>query len=164
LKATPQLSSTIASIRLSKRNADHEQLYRTLLNLIRNAAEAVKPRDGARIEVSAEQENTNLAIRIRDNGTGIPDLCGQNCFQPFAASTRSAGTGLGLAIARDLARAHGGDVVLESTGESGTCFPHRYSRPGEALSELGSEDLSRLRRRAHARGRGSAGACGRRSA
>jgi signal transduction histidine kinase len=113
-------------------NADHEQLYRMLLNLIRNAAEAVNSRDGGRIEVSAEQENTNLAIRIRDNGTGIPDLVRAKLFQPFAASTRSAGTGLGLAIARDLARAHGGDVVLESTGESGTCF--RIDIPGREKS------------------------------
>jgi signal transduction histidine kinase len=109
-------------------NADHEQLYRMLLNLIRNAAEAVNSRDGGRIEVSAEQENANLAIRIRDNGTGIPDIVRAKLFQPFAASTRSAGTGLGLAIARDLARAHGGDVVLESTCESGTCF--RIDIPG----------------------------------
>jgi signal transduction histidine kinase len=113
-------------------NADHEQLYRMLLNLIRNAAEAVNSRDGGRIEVSAEQDNTNLAIRIRDNGTGIPDLVRAKLFQPFAASTRSAGTGLGLAIARDLARAHGGDVVLESTGESGTCF--RIDIPGREKS------------------------------
>ena len=113
-------------------NADHEQIYRMLLNLIRNAAEAANPRGGGRIEVSAEQENTNLAIRIRDNGTGIPDLVRAKLFQPFAASTRSAGTGLGLAIARDLARAHGGDVVLESTGESGTCF--RIDIPGREKS------------------------------
>jgi signal transduction histidine kinase len=113
-------------------NADHEQLYRMLLNLIRNAAEAVRSRDGARIEVSAEQQNGNLAIRIRDNGGGIPDLVRAKLFQPFAASTRSAGTGLGLAIARDLARAHGGDVVLESTGESGTCF--RIAIPGREKS------------------------------
>jgi len=113
-------------------NADHEQLYRMLLNLIRNAAEAVNSRDGGRIEVGAEQENANLAIRIRDNGTGIPDLVRAKLFQPFAASTRSAGTGLGLAIARDLARAHGGDVVLESTGESGTCF--RIDIPGRQKS------------------------------
>ncbi|HWE07228.1 MAG TPA: HAMP domain-containing sensor histidine kinase, partial [Rhizomicrobium sp.] len=113
-------------------NADHEQLYRMLLNLIRNAAEAVKPRDGGRIEVSAEQENANLAIRVLDNGTGISDLVRPKLFQPFAASTRSAGTGLGLAIARDLARAHGGDVVLESTGESGTCF--RIDIPGHEKS------------------------------
>lgn len=113
-------------------NADHEQLYRILLNLIRNAAEAVKSQDGGRIEVSAEQENANLAIRIGDNGTGIPDVVRAKLFQPFAASTRSAGTGLGLAIARDLARAHGGDVVLESTGESGTCF--RIDIPGREKS------------------------------
>jgi signal transduction histidine kinase len=113
-------------------NADHEQLYRMLLNLIRNAAEAVRSRDGARIEVNAEQQNGNLAIRICDNGGGIPEPVRAKLFQPFAASTRSAGTGLGLAIARDLARAHGGDVVLESTGESGTCF--RIAIPGREKS------------------------------
>jgi signal transduction histidine kinase len=102
--------------------ADREQLFRLLLNLIRNAAEAAKARDGGQIEVNAARENATLSIRIRDNGSGIPEVVRAKLFQPFAASTRSAGTGLGLAIARDLARAHQGDVVLESTGDSGTCF------------------------------------------
>ena len=103
-------------------DADREQLYRILLNVIRNAADAVKDREFGNVRVTAAREATTVSIRILDNGRGIPDSVQPKLFQPFAASTRSAGTGLGLAIARDLARAHGGDVVLESTDQSGTCF------------------------------------------
>jgi len=103
-------------------DADREQLYRILLNVIRNAADAVKDREFGSVTVTAAREGTAVSIRILDNGRGIADSVQPKLFQPFAASTRSAGTGLGLAIARDLARAHGGDVVLESTDRSGTCF------------------------------------------
>ncbi|HEX4079145.1 MAG TPA: HAMP domain-containing sensor histidine kinase [Rhizomicrobium sp.] len=103
-------------------DADREQLFRILLNLVRNAAEAVKDRERGFVSVSAARDGATVAIRIRDNGAGVPAAVRDKLFQPFAASTRSAGTGLGLAIARDLARFHGGDVVMESTGESGTCF------------------------------------------
>jgi signal transduction histidine kinase len=46
----------------------------------------------------------------------------ERLFQPFAGTTRSGGSGLGLAISRELIQAHGGDLVLVSTGESGTRF------------------------------------------
>ena len=111
-----QIDSTLAI------DADREQLYRVLLNIIRNAADAVKEREPGSVTAKASRESTGVAIRVCDNGRGIPDGVQAKLFQPFAASTRSAGTGLGLAIARDLARAHGGDVVLESTDQSGTCF------------------------------------------
>jgi len=46
----------------------------------------------------------------------------ERLFQPFAGTTRSGGSGLGLAISRELIQAHGGDLVLVSTGENGTRF------------------------------------------
>lgn len=103
-------------------DADREQLFRILLNVVRNAAEATKHREPGLVSIEAARENHGVAIRIRDNGTGVPASVRAKLFQPFAASTRSTGTGLGLPIARDLARAHGGDVSLEATDETGTCF------------------------------------------
>ncbi|HTT84290.1 MAG TPA: HAMP domain-containing sensor histidine kinase [Rhizomicrobium sp.] len=103
-------------------DADREQLFRALLNLVRNAAEAAKERERGFVEVKGVREGGLVCIRICDNGPGVPAAVREKLFQPFAASTRSSGTGLGLAIARDLARAHGGDVALESTDKTGTCF------------------------------------------
>ncbi|MGD0190870.1 MAG: HAMP domain-containing sensor histidine kinase [Rhizomicrobium sp.] len=103
-------------------HADPEQLFRVLLNLVRNAAEALVAVPDARIAVSARREDAGVTIDIADNGAGMSDAVRARLFQPFALSTRPGGTGLGLAIARELARAHGGDVVLVSTGSSGTVF------------------------------------------
>jgi signal transduction histidine kinase len=103
-------------------DADREQLFRLLLNLVRNAAEAAKEREHGFVEVRAGREGNLVRVHIRDNGRGVPAAIREKLFQPFAASTRSSGTGLGLPIARDLARAHGGDVNLETTDETGTCF------------------------------------------
>ena len=103
-------------------NADPEQLFRILLNLVRNAAEALARSAAASIRVSAKMAGATVTIDIADNGTGIPLPDRDRLFQPFALSSRPGGTGLGLAIARELARAHGGDVVLVSTGSDGTVF------------------------------------------
>jgi signal transduction histidine kinase len=59
---------------------------------------------------------------VADNGPGLPKKVQENLFRPFTGSGRRGGTGLGLAIARDLIRAHGGDLLLRSTGPAGTEF------------------------------------------
>ena len=63
-----------------------------------------------------------MSFSIADNGPGIAAALQARLFQPFAAPMRAGGTGLGLAIARDLARLHGGELTLLSTGPQGTAF------------------------------------------
>jgi signal transduction histidine kinase len=97
---------------------DRTQIYRVLVNLMRNAAEA----GARRIVLSVEGENGMTRLVVEDNGPGLPKKVQDKLFQPFTGSGRRGGTGLGLAIARDLVRAHGGDLLLRQTGAEGTVF------------------------------------------
>jgi signal transduction histidine kinase len=99
--------------------ADREQLHRVLSNLGRNAIQA----GASRIEIGAKQEpDGGVVIEIGDDGPGLSPRARERLFAPFAGSTRPGGTGLGLAIARELMRAHGGDIRLERSTSEGTCF------------------------------------------
>lgn len=103
-------------------DADPEQLYRIVLNLVRNAAQALCERADGKITIKSRRESGAVEIDIEDNGPGIPDAVRERLFQPFSGAGRPGGSGLGLAIARDLARAHGGDVTLVATAATGTVF------------------------------------------
>mgnify|MGYP000229738264 CR=1 FL=1 len=70
--------------------------------------------------ISATATATQIALRFQDSGPGIAAADHERIFEPFH-TTRSNGTGLGLAVARAVARAHGGDLVLEQV-EQGACF------------------------------------------
>jgi two-component system, OmpR family, osmolarity sensor histidine kinase EnvZ len=85
---------------------------RCLFNLVANAQ-----RYGDRIAIEAVHDKRYLTIRVDDDGPGIPAEKREDVFRPFfrldeARNQDEGGTGLGLAIARDIARAHGGDIVL----------------------------------------------------
>jgi signal transduction histidine kinase len=104
-------------------DADRDQLYRVFANLARNSAEA-----GARhLQLLTLDAGETLNIEVADDGPGLPPKARDNLFRPFFGSARPGGSGLGLAIARELMRAHGGDLVLLATGETGTVF--RLSLP-----------------------------------
>jgi signal transduction histidine kinase len=103
-------------------DADSEQMFRIVLNLLRNAVEALAGRTNAAIEVSATRDERGVSLLIADNGPGVPAALQAKLFQPFATAARAGGSGLGLAIARDLARLHGGEIVLAATGPNGTQF------------------------------------------
>lgn len=98
--------------------ADRDQLFRVLHNLARNSSQA-----GAhRLVLQAAESETMLVIEVADDGPGLPPKARENLFQPFTGSARPGGTGLGLAIAREIMRAHGGDVVLDESTGAGTIF------------------------------------------
>ena len=106
--------------------ADPDQLHRILVNLFRNARQAIEanPPAGRRglIAVSAAQGEGQTLIRIADNGPGLPERARTRLFQAFSGSQRPDGAGLGLAIARELARGHGGDLTLARSDEDGAIF------------------------------------------
>ena len=116
--------------------ADRDQLYRVLLNLARNAVEA----GARRLRFSASRENRVIAIDISDDGPGLPPKAQDNLFRPFFGSARPGSSGLGLAIARELARAHGGELTLVSTTGSGTIF--RLTLPEPSAREISRAPMS----------------------
>lgn len=98
--------------------ADRDQLYRVFTNLARNALEA-----GAhRLRFSAAREDATITIEVADDGPGLPPKARENLFRPFFGSARPGGSGLGLAIARELVRAHAGELTLASSTGAGTVF------------------------------------------
>ncbi len=112
--------------------ADRDQLFRALANLTRNAVEA-----GAKnIRVAAGMHDGMIELTVADDGPGLHAKARENLFQPFIGSARSGGTGLGLVIAREILRAHGGDIALAESSERGTVFrlglPLAPEKPGRA--------------------------------
>lgn len=111
--------------------ADREELIRVFANLVRNALEAGAERVAVQL-----REGDPVVVEVSDDGPGMPPRAVEHLFKPFSGSARAGGTGLGLAIAREVMRAHGGDIELARTGAEGTAFrltlPGRVGRTGEA--------------------------------
>ncbi|ERF81607.1 HAMP domain-containing histidine kinase [Bradyrhizobium viridifuturi] len=120
-------------------DADPDQLFRVLLNLVRNATQALESRqdgDGGaqQIRITGRREGTVAIIEVSDTGPGVPAKAREHLFEAFQTSGRPGGSGLGLAIAAELIRAHGGHIHLVE-GTIGATF--RISipdRPVELLS------------------------------
>jgi signal transduction histidine kinase len=97
--------------------ADYDQLFRILLNLARNAVQAMESRasrDPGRdqIRITGRREGAVVVIEVSDTGPGFSEKARAHLFEAFQGSTRTGGTGLGLAIAAELVRAHGGEIRL----------------------------------------------------
>jgi len=96
-------------------------LKRCLVNLVENAV-----RYGGHANMSVEDFREKVVISICDDGPGIPEDALQRVFDPFfrletSRAQHTGGTGLGLGIARNIARAHGGDLILQNRPEGGLC-------------------------------------------
>jgi hypothetical protein len=98
-------------------DADHDQLFRVLVNLARNAVQSLETRgarDPARdqIRITGRRDGSVVVIEVSDTGPGVPEKAQIHMFQAFQGAARAGGTGLGLAIAAELVRAHGGEIRL----------------------------------------------------
>ena len=109
--------------------ADPEQMFRVILNLVRNARQALvasgKP---GKVTIAGCEYENDWCIEISDTGPGLPPKAQENLFTPFQGGVRKGGSGLGLAISQELVRGHGGDLVLKETGAQGTTFEIRLPR------------------------------------
>jgi signal transduction histidine kinase len=98
-------------------DADHDQLFRVLVNVARNAVQSLETRgtrDPARdqIRITGRRDGSVVVIEVSDTGPGVPEKARTHMFQAFQGAVRAGGTGLGLAIAAELIRAHGGEIRL----------------------------------------------------
>ncbi len=129
--ALSKLSRDLADIPIKldqEEDADHVmgdpiQIQQVLINLIRNAMDALSNTQDARITVRVYQgeEPGFVAIEVCDNGPGLTDELRENIFKPFA-TTKSQGMGLGLSICQTIVEAHGGIIRANTPPEGGTCF------------------------------------------
>ena len=99
--------------------ADAEQIKRALINLMKNAIQAMPT--GGQLRASTYTDAEQVVIRIGDDGPGIPATVRQHLFEPFF-TTRQKGSGLGLAIVQQAAEKNGGRVEVDSAEGEGAVF------------------------------------------
>jgi len=103
--------------------ADRDQIYRVIVNLVRNACEVLEDSaqgGHAAVRVSAWRQGGFICLQVSDTGPGVPSRAQENLFTAFQGSLRNGGTGLGLAIASELVRAHGGRIELADNADGAT--------------------------------------------
>ena len=107
--------------------ADKVQIQQVLLNLMRNAIEAMEGAQKRELIVSTSMAKDNLVeISVSDTGAGISPEIGAQLFQPFV-TTKRQGMGVGLSISRTIIEAHGGTIAPRPNPEGGTIFSFTLS-------------------------------------
>ncbi len=102
-------------------NADREQLFRAVINLIRNGIQSVPENQMGEIKIWLEKKKNKAIIAVKDNGSGIPVELRDKLFSP-SFTTKTSGMGLGLAIVKNLVENFSGNIWFETKLEKGTTF------------------------------------------
>lgn len=107
-------------------SVDRVQIQQVLVNLIRNAIEALQGSSAKTISVSTAVKDSYVEVSVADTGPGIPAEIAQRLFEPFV-STKSTGMGIGLMICRSIVEAHGGSLSMAPRPGGGSIF--RFQLP-----------------------------------
>jgi two-component system, LuxR family, sensor kinase FixL len=116
--------------------ANAVQLQQVVLNLVRNAFEALvdMPAGARDVQLTTQQGGDgNVEIRVADNGPGVAPTVADRLFHPFS-TTKSTGTGLGLAISRTIVESHGGTIATQAAEPKGAIFTVRLPAAEESMS------------------------------
>lgn len=106
---------------VSKVSIDQQLIEQVLINLIKNANEAIESSQDGEVSVSVLNVNGQLSVVVSDNGTGITKEAMQKIFMPFY-STKNRGSGIGLSLSKQIMQLHGGDILLNSEIGKGSVF------------------------------------------
>jgi len=105
--------------------ADRDMMEQVLLNMIKNALEAIHHPEGQVRLKAFQDEGSGKYIQITDNGLGIPDSHQQDVFIPFF-TTKAEGSGIGLSLCQQIMKAHQGSISVHSTTQGNTRFTLRF--------------------------------------
>jgi len=105
---------------------DAKMIEQVLINLLKNAMEAVKSQSSRSIKLSARRNQKEVILSVEDTGSGIPLDQMESIFVPFF-STRESGTGIGLSFSQHIMRMHGGQIRVSSTPDKGSVFQLLFS-------------------------------------
>ena len=116
VELTVEVAENLPVVRL-----DAAKIRQVLVNLVQNAAEAMKTGGHVSVRASRFPEGGGVVLAVADDGPGMPEAVRDRIFQPFF-TTKFTGTGLGLAITRSLVEQHGGQIDVDSEPGRGTTF------------------------------------------
>ncbi len=136
----PQLAESNIRVRVSLAGdlpdvlADGQMIKQVVLNLIKNAIEAMEGKEGGTLSIETSREGEKVIVTVADTGVGMPEEVVTSLFSPFF-TTKVTGVGLGLSVSQRIVREHGGDLTVQSELGSGSRFIVSLAAQGNRKGE-----------------------------